>query len=105
MLPVVHGFEVTKRQIIVWVACLLPLPFFLGSLGLPIVILGTLLNVGWLVRTSHPTFSKVPRMTIGRPRLPRKNGSGSRHATQTIICLFVTSKPCTTGSIGIFAAL
>ncbi len=49
MLPVVHGFEVTKRQIIVWVACLLPLPFFLGSLGLPIVILGTLLNVGWLV--------------------------------------------------------
>jgi len=49
MLPVVHGFEVTKRQIIVWVACLLPLPFFLGSLGLPIVILGTLLNVGWLI--------------------------------------------------------
>lgn len=49
MLPVVHGFEVTKRQIIVWVACLLPLPFFLVSLGLPIVILGTLLNVGWLV--------------------------------------------------------
>lgn len=49
MLPVVHGFEVTKRQIIVWVACLLPLPFFLGSLGLPVVILGTLLNVGWLV--------------------------------------------------------
>lgn len=49
MLPVVHGFEVTKRQIIVWVACLLPLPFFLGSLGLLIVILGTLLNVGWLV--------------------------------------------------------
>lgn len=49
MLPVVHGFEVTKRQIIVWVACSSPLPFFLGSLGLPIVILGTLLNVGWLV--------------------------------------------------------
>ncbi|WP_049628418.1 heme o synthase [Bacillus sp. JFL15] len=49
MLPVVHGFEVTKRQIIVWIACLLPLPFFLGSLGLPLVILGTLLNVGWLV--------------------------------------------------------
>ncbi|MCG8395373.1 heme o synthase [Bacillus atrophaeus] len=49
MLPVVHGFEVTKRQIIVWVACLLPLPFFLGELGLPIVILGTLLNIGWLV--------------------------------------------------------
>lgn len=49
MLPVVHGFEVTKRQIIVWVACLFAASVFLGSLGLPIVILGTLLNVGWLV--------------------------------------------------------
>lgn len=29
MLPVVYGFEVTKRQIIVWVACLMPLPFSL----------------------------------------------------------------------------
>lgn len=27
MLPVVHGFEVTKRQIIIWIACLMPLPF------------------------------------------------------------------------------
>ncbi|MCI3987845.1 protoheme IX farnesyltransferase, partial [Bacillus vallismortis] len=45
---VVYGFEVTKRQIIVWVACLMPLPIFLGSLGLPIVILGLLLNIGWL---------------------------------------------------------
>ncbi|TWL16558.1 Protoheme IX farnesyltransferase 2 [Bacillus licheniformis] len=49
MLPVVHGFEVTKRQIIIWIACLMPLPFFLGGLGLPIVILGTVLNIGWLV--------------------------------------------------------
>ncbi|MCY9240747.1 heme o synthase [Bacillus spizizenii] len=49
MLPVLYGFEVTKRQIIVWVACLMPLPFFLGSLGLPIVILGLLLNIGWLI--------------------------------------------------------
>ena len=32
MLPVVYGFEVTKRQIIVWVACLMPLPFFLGNI-------------------------------------------------------------------------
>ena len=49
MLPVVYGFEVTKRQIIIWTACLLPLPFFLGGLGWPIVALGTLLNIGWLV--------------------------------------------------------
>ncbi|MFB8734398.1 hypothetical protein ACEQPO_12000 [Bacillus sp. SL00103] len=26
-----------------------PLPFFLGGLGWPIVALGTLLNIGWLV--------------------------------------------------------
>ncbi|MDA7026332.1 heme o synthase [Bacillus sp. CLL-7-23] len=49
MLPVVHGFEITKRQIMVWIVCLMPLPFFLSELGLPIVILGTLLNIGWLI--------------------------------------------------------
>ncbi len=27
MLPVVHGFEITKRQIMIWTVCLLPLPF------------------------------------------------------------------------------
>ncbi|ATO36577.1 heme o synthase [Geobacillus thermodenitrificans] len=49
MLPVVHGFEMTKRQIIVWVACLLPLPFYLFSLGIPFLIVATVLNVGWLL--------------------------------------------------------
>jgi protoheme IX farnesyltransferase len=49
MLPVVHGFEMTKRQIIIWIACLLPLPFYLYSLGTVFLILATLLNVGWLV--------------------------------------------------------
>ncbi|ALC80939.1 heme o synthase [Bacillus gobiensis] len=49
MLPVVYGFEVTKRQIIVWVACLLPLPFFLSELGMGFVILATALNLGWLI--------------------------------------------------------
>ncbi|MFC4320316.1 heme o synthase [Litchfieldia salsa] len=49
MLPVVHGFAVTKRQMVVWVACLLPLPFYLFSLGIPFLILATLLNIGWLV--------------------------------------------------------
>ena len=48
MLPVVYGFEVTKRQIIIWIACLIPLPFFLGGFGWPIVHLGTVLNIGWL---------------------------------------------------------
>jgi protoheme IX farnesyltransferase len=49
MLPVVYGFEVTKRQIIVWVACLLPLPFFMSELGIGFVVLGTILNLGWLL--------------------------------------------------------
>jgi protoheme IX farnesyltransferase len=47
MLPVVHGFEMTKRQIIIWVACLLPLPFYMHSLGITFMVVATLLNVGW----------------------------------------------------------
>lgn len=49
MLPAVKGFARTKRSIIMWVALLLPIPFFMTSLGLPFVILATVLNVGWLV--------------------------------------------------------
>jgi heme o synthase len=49
MLPVVHGFEITKRQIVIWVACLLPLPFYLFSLSIPFVVLATVLNIGWLL--------------------------------------------------------
>ncbi|GMB08592.1 protoheme IX farnesyltransferase [Thermolongibacillus altinsuensis] len=48
MLPVVHGFAITKRQIVIWVACLLPLPFYLFSLGTPFLVIATLLNIGWL---------------------------------------------------------
>jgi protoheme IX farnesyltransferase len=59
MLPVVHGFEVTKRQIIIWIACLMPLPFFLGGLGLPIVIFGTCCNIGWLVSVWSVTEAKI----------------------------------------------
>src|SRR5690606_17845577 len=32
MLPVVRGFEVTKKHFLFWVICLLPIPFFLGDL-------------------------------------------------------------------------
>ncbi|MBM7603467.1 protoheme IX farnesyltransferase [Metabacillus crassostreae] len=49
MLPVVHGFDITKRQIMVWILCLLPLPFYLYELGIGFVILATLLNIGWIV--------------------------------------------------------
>lgn len=48
MLPVVKGLERTKLSIILWVAALLPIPFFLKSLGIPFLILATILNVGWL---------------------------------------------------------
>jgi heme o synthase len=48
MLPVVKGFEVTKKHIMFWVAALLPLPFLLSSLGIPFLILATALNIGWL---------------------------------------------------------
>ena len=48
MLPVVKGFKTTKWHIIIWVACLLPVPFFMTSLGTLFVILATVLNIGWL---------------------------------------------------------
>lgn len=49
MLPVVKGFKTTKKHILVWVAALLPVPFLLTSLGIPFLILATVLNLGWLV--------------------------------------------------------
>lgn len=48
MLPVVKGFKATKRSIFLWVAALLPLPFFLPELGMPFLVLATALNIGWL---------------------------------------------------------
>ncbi|CAH0345956.1 heme o synthase [Bacillus sp. CECT 9360] len=49
MLPVVKGFKRTKRSMTLWVACLLPIPIFLTQLGMPLVVLATILNVGWLI--------------------------------------------------------
>ncbi|MDQ0215201.1 protoheme IX farnesyltransferase [Oikeobacillus pervagus] len=48
MLPVVKGFAVTKRHMVLWVTALLPLPFFMTSLGTTFVVLATVLNIGWL---------------------------------------------------------
>ncbi|MED3624362.1 heme o synthase [Neobacillus thermocopriae] len=48
MLPVVKGFKATKRSILLWVAALLPIPIFLYQLGIPFLILATILNIGWL---------------------------------------------------------
>ncbi|KAB2336319.1 protoheme IX farnesyltransferase [Cytobacillus depressus] len=58
MLPVVHGFAMTKRQITVYVACLLPLPFYLASLGTLFMVIATLLNTGWLVISIQGFFTK-----------------------------------------------
>lgn len=58
MLPVVYGFEMTKRQILVYVACLLPLPFFIGVLGTTFLVIATLLNVGWIVLSIKGFFAK-----------------------------------------------
>ncbi|MBP1968228.1 protoheme IX farnesyltransferase [Virgibacillus natechei] len=58
MLPAVHGFGFTKRQIIVYIACLLPLPFFLAPLGTTFLVIATLLNVGWLIIGIRGFFAK-----------------------------------------------
>ncbi|NSL50741.1 heme o synthase [Calidifontibacillus erzurumensis] len=49
MLPVVRGFAVTKKHIVVFVAALLPLPFFLASLGTVFLTVSILLSVGWFI--------------------------------------------------------
>lgn len=58
MLPVVRGFEFTKRQIVIYVACLLPLPFFLLSLGTVFVVVATILNIGWIALSVSGFFTK-----------------------------------------------
>lgn len=58
MLPVVRGFKATKKQIIIYVACLLPLPFFLVDLGVIFVVIATLLNLIWLLISISGLFTK-----------------------------------------------
>ncbi|WP_050614653.1 heme o synthase [Bacillus testis] len=48
MLPVVKGFKRTKISTNLWVLFLMPIPFFLTDLGMPLVILTAVLNIGWL---------------------------------------------------------
>lgn len=49
MLPVVKGFKRTKNSINFWVLLLMPIPYFLMPLGMPIVILTIILNICWLL--------------------------------------------------------
>ncbi|WP_188455141.1 heme o synthase [Virgibacillus oceani] len=61
MLPVVHGFELTKRQTLVYIVCLLPLPFYLMSLGTAFVVVATILNIVWIVVGASGFFMKNDR--------------------------------------------
>lgn len=58
MLPVVAGFEMTKRQILIYILCLLPTPLFLTSLGMPFVLVASLLNVAWAIYAARGLFTK-----------------------------------------------
>jgi protoheme IX farnesyltransferase len=58
MLPVVHGFATTKRHIVVYVICLLPLPFFLTQLGAAYIIIATIMNLSWLAVCIRGFFTK-----------------------------------------------
>ena len=48
MLPVIRGFEMTKRQMFVYVACLFALSFLLAPLGTAFIAVTTLMNLAWL---------------------------------------------------------
>lgn len=58
MLPVVHGFQVTKRQNLIYILCLLPLPFVLSSLGPVFLTIATLMNLAWTVIAVYGLFTK-----------------------------------------------
>ncbi|MBT2729354.1 heme o synthase [Bacillus sp. ISL-75] len=58
MLPVVRGLAETKRQMVIYIACLFPLPFLLTMLGTTFMVIATLLNVGWLVVSISGFFTK-----------------------------------------------
>ncbi|SER97137.1 protoheme IX farnesyltransferase [Gracilibacillus ureilyticus] len=59
MLPVIHGFAITKRQMVIYVTCLIPIPFFLYGLGYSFVIIASLLNIGWLLLAVRGLSSKT----------------------------------------------
>lgn len=58
MLPVVAGFELTKRQMIVYVAFLFPVSLFLYTLGLVYLIPAVLLGLGWIALSVAGFFMK-----------------------------------------------
>lgn len=58
MLPVVRGFKVTKQHMVFYIACLLPIPFLMTSLGTIFIVIATIMNIGWLVLSISGFFTK-----------------------------------------------
>ncbi|WP_257000204.1 heme o synthase [Neobacillus jeddahensis] len=48
MLPVVSGIKKTKIHLLFYLICLIPIPFFMKSLGFFFIGFMTLLNIGWI---------------------------------------------------------
>lgn len=58
MLPVVKGLLITKKMMLIYIVCLLPLPFMLISLGWLYVSIMTLINIIWLIIIIRGFFVK-----------------------------------------------
>lgn len=58
MLPVVHGFDMTKRQNAVYIACLLPFAILLYSVSIIFVIILFALNVYWFIYALRGIFQE-----------------------------------------------
>ena len=58
MLPVVAGFNVTKRQMIIYVAILLPASLMLYELGIIYVVAAAILGIGWLILSLAGIYTK-----------------------------------------------
>lgn len=58
MLPVVYGFAMAKRQTALYIACLLPIPFFMASLGTAFMVIAVLLTIGFLLLAIKGFFAK-----------------------------------------------
>ena len=58
MLPVAFGFEITKRQMLLYIAAMIPFPFFLIDLGVGYVAIVTTINILWLISAFRGLFTR-----------------------------------------------
>lgn len=56
MLPVVYGFDVTKRQNVLWIAAMLPFTVFLYGLGIFFLVVALGINLVWLIYAIYGLF-------------------------------------------------